>query len=153
MGEIIFPRREHTNWLSNSKWQYLKSFMQVTLYRLSRLYLEINICIHTYIHTYIHACNNWWKKRAHFFHILQINLLNFITILILFYFILFYFIYSHCQTVSPTVVSHFIPPSPWLQECSPSTRLSTSLRPQISQWLSASSPTASRPSWPLLYMF
>lgn len=38
VGEIVFPRGEHTYWLSNVKWLALKKYVHVTLYRLSRLY-------------------------------------------------------------------------------------------------------------------
>jgi hypothetical protein len=48
MGEIVFSKEEHINWLSNAKWSVLKTFMQVAGYRLSWLYLGI------YIHTNMH---------------------------------------------------------------------------------------------------
>lgn len=31
-GEIVFPREEHTSWLSNTEWSALKTYI-VTLYR------------------------------------------------------------------------------------------------------------------------
>ena len=33
-GEIVFYREEHTNWLANTKWLALKTYMQWTLCRL-----------------------------------------------------------------------------------------------------------------------
>ena len=38
--EIILSRKVDTNWLSNIKWSSLKSYMQITLYKPSRVYLE-----------------------------------------------------------------------------------------------------------------
>jgi hypothetical protein len=48
-GEIVFPR-EDTNWLSNTKWSALRTYLKVTLYRLSMLYLGIyvHICVYMY---------------------------------------------------------------------------------------------------------
>jgi hypothetical protein len=45
-GRGVFPREEHTNWLSNAKWSTLKRYLQVALYRLNRLYLGIYESIH-----------------------------------------------------------------------------------------------------------
>jgi hypothetical protein len=42
-GEIAFLRKKHTNWISNTKWSILKTYIVVKLYRLITLYL--NICI------------------------------------------------------------------------------------------------------------
>ena len=44
MGEVVFLREEHTNWLSSARWAALKTYMHV-LCRLSRLYLGIYIII------------------------------------------------------------------------------------------------------------
>ena len=48
-GKIVFPRENKTNWLSNTEWSSLKTYIQVTLYRLNRLYLILckymQICI------------------------------------------------------------------------------------------------------------
>ena len=60
-GEIVFPRREHSNW--SSKWSDLKTCTQVTLYRLRGLlsiYFSITIYLinlliyHTHMYMYIH---------------------------------------------------------------------------------------------------
>lgn len=47
--ETVYPREEHTTWLFNTKWSALKTHIQVTLYRLSRLYVGIDINISIYI--------------------------------------------------------------------------------------------------------
>jgi hypothetical protein len=47
MGEIVFPREEHINWLSHTKWSALKIHKQATLSSLSRLYL---LSMYIYIH-------------------------------------------------------------------------------------------------------
>jgi hypothetical protein len=39
--KIIFPKEEHTNWLSNTKWSVLKICIQVILSKLGRLCLGI----------------------------------------------------------------------------------------------------------------
>ena len=41
VGEIILPRGEHTNWLSNTKWSVLKTYTKVTLHWVRRLHLLI----------------------------------------------------------------------------------------------------------------
>ena len=41
------PGKRHASWLSNTKWSTLKTGVQVTLYRLSGLYLGIYACSHT----------------------------------------------------------------------------------------------------------
>lgn len=38
MGETVFSRDEHTNWLPNTRWSALKTYTGVTLNMLSRLY-------------------------------------------------------------------------------------------------------------------
>lgn len=45
--EIVFPREEHANRFCNTKWSTQKTHIQVTLPRLSRIYLGI------YIYTYV----------------------------------------------------------------------------------------------------
>lgn len=49
MGEVVFPREEHANWLFSDKQSAMKTCIEVTLYRLNRLYLEISmyVCTHT----------------------------------------------------------------------------------------------------------
>lgn len=37
----VFPRVEHTNSLSDTKWSALKTYIQIKLYKPSRLYLRI----------------------------------------------------------------------------------------------------------------
>lgn len=44
--KLSSPRKEHTNWLSNNKWAALKTHIQSTLYRQSRLYLHIYLCLY-----------------------------------------------------------------------------------------------------------
>lgn len=45
VGEMIFPREEHTNWLFNTKCSTLRSCAQ-KVYGLSTLYLEIRgVCV------------------------------------------------------------------------------------------------------------
>jgi hypothetical protein len=46
-GEMVFPRKEHTNWLFNTKQLALKAYMKVTLYSApprhhARHYFEIS---------------------------------------------------------------------------------------------------------------
>lgn len=48
--EVVFPKKEHTNWLTSAKWQALKTYIQVRLYRLIIIYPGIYICM--YIATY-----------------------------------------------------------------------------------------------------
>lgn len=40
-GETVFPREKHINWSSNTKWAILKTYVHVTIKRLSMLYLRI----------------------------------------------------------------------------------------------------------------
>jgi hypothetical protein len=40
-GDIVFPREEHPNWLSNDGWSTLKTYIQAILYILSWVYLYI----------------------------------------------------------------------------------------------------------------
>jgi hypothetical protein len=39
--EIVFPRNVRSNWLSNTQRSALKAYIQITSYRLSRLYFYI----------------------------------------------------------------------------------------------------------------
>lgn len=48
--EMVFPREKHSNQFLDTKCSAQKTDIQVTVYRLSSLYL----CIYEYIHTYIH---------------------------------------------------------------------------------------------------
>jgi hypothetical protein len=41
LREIVFPEKEHTNWLFSTKEPTLKTYIQITLYRLSRIYLGL----------------------------------------------------------------------------------------------------------------
>jgi hypothetical protein len=41
--KAVFTLEEHAEWLSNNKWSFLKIYIQVTLYRPSRLHLRICI--------------------------------------------------------------------------------------------------------------
>lgn len=59
VGEVVFIREEHTDWLSNTKWSILKTCIQVTLYRQNKLYLRI-----IYICNVINVCNNNEQKEA-----------------------------------------------------------------------------------------
>lgn len=45
VGEIVFPKKEPLNWLSNAKWSALKAYLEGTN-RLSRLrkYVFIHMC-------------------------------------------------------------------------------------------------------------
>lgn len=45
-GEMAFPREDRTSWSSNTKRSPLKTSIQVTSYRPSRLYWGIYLCIH-----------------------------------------------------------------------------------------------------------
>lgn len=48
--EIIIPKGEHINWFYNSKrLASLETYIQVMLYRLSKLYLCTDICMPIYI--------------------------------------------------------------------------------------------------------
>lgn len=63
-GETASPREEQTNyWLFNTKWSALKTYMQVTIYRPSRLvYIFRNSYVHTYTYMYTTMTNT--KKKA-----------------------------------------------------------------------------------------
>lgn len=50
-GEIISPRKEHTNWLFNPKWSALKTHIQLTLYRLNILFTIMNVYTQTFMYT------------------------------------------------------------------------------------------------------
>ena len=43
VGEIVFARVQHTNWISNTRWSALKTCIQITLYRHSRLVIYRNV--------------------------------------------------------------------------------------------------------------
>lgn len=43
--EIVFLGEDNTNWLSHTKWSVLKTYILGTLYRLSGLYLGMDIHI------------------------------------------------------------------------------------------------------------
>lgn len=45
----IYPRKKQTNWLSNRKESLPKTYIQVTKYKLSRLFLVICLYIHTFM--------------------------------------------------------------------------------------------------------
>lgn len=47
-GRKVFSKEEHSNWLSKAKWSVPRAYIQVKLYRRSKLYLGI------YIHTNMH---------------------------------------------------------------------------------------------------
>lgn len=47
-GEIVFLREEQTNWVSITKWSNLKTYINVTVYKVSRLYLGMYICMYVY---------------------------------------------------------------------------------------------------------
>lgn len=51
-GETVVPMEEHTNWLSNTKWSVMKTYIQGTLYRLRRLCKEYT-CIYMYLYAVI----------------------------------------------------------------------------------------------------
>jgi hypothetical protein len=42
--EVILPREGHTNWLSSAKWSALKTYIQLALYGINRIYLGIYLC-------------------------------------------------------------------------------------------------------------
>jgi hypothetical protein len=50
VGEIVFPREEHTNWLSNTKWSVLKPYIYM-----SNMQTEQVIYRNIYVYTYMHA--------------------------------------------------------------------------------------------------
>lgn len=43
---MVLPREEHRNWFSSSKMSALETYIQVTLYKLNRLYLRLYIIMH-----------------------------------------------------------------------------------------------------------
>lgn len=45
MKGVALPRKEHTHWLSSTKWSALKTYIQVTLYAFDRLYWGIDMYI------------------------------------------------------------------------------------------------------------
>lgn len=56
VGERVFPREKHTNWLSNTKLSALKTYMQITLYRrVGCIYILSNVHVHMHIDMYIYA--------------------------------------------------------------------------------------------------
>lgn len=62
--DIVFSRKEHTNWFSNTKWSGLKTTIQVALYRLIKFYLGMNIYTHAYTWTIKDKKKLWIWKRA-----------------------------------------------------------------------------------------
>ena len=44
-GEVVFPREEHTIWLSSANQSALKTYIQVTLYGLNKLYVGTYMCV------------------------------------------------------------------------------------------------------------
>lgn len=50
----VFPKAEHTKGLSQTKWSALKTYEPVTLYRVSKLYVQAYICIRMLAY----VCNN-----------------------------------------------------------------------------------------------
>lgn len=62
VGKVVFPREEHISRLPTVKWSALKLYIQVTLYRLRRLFLE-----YMNIDRCMHACHyKELKKRPQF---------------------------------------------------------------------------------------
>lgn len=57
IAEIAFLSEEHTNWKSNTKKSALKPYIQITVYRLSRVYFR-------HIIIYIYSYNNHQWKRS-----------------------------------------------------------------------------------------
>lgn len=57
MEELVLPREEHTNWLFSDKQSAQKTYLQVTLYGINRLYLGI------YTHTHMHAITISGEKK------------------------------------------------------------------------------------------
>lgn len=57
IGGTVFLKEGHINWLSNNKFSALKTYIQVTMFRLSRLHLGTHThkcsCIYIYIHIYV----------------------------------------------------------------------------------------------------
>lgn len=47
-GEVAVLKEEHTNWPSSAKWSALKTYIQVALHGLNRLYLRIYIICNTH---------------------------------------------------------------------------------------------------------
>lgn len=47
VGETVFPRNKPCNWLSNTWWSALKSYIQVTLNKWSRLNYVCSVIILT----------------------------------------------------------------------------------------------------------
>lgn len=46
MGKVVFPREVYTNYLFSIKWSTIKTNIQITQYKLNRLYLEVYLYIH-----------------------------------------------------------------------------------------------------------
>lgn len=55
--EVVFPRKDHTSWCV---WSALNTYIQIAVYRLSRLYLQVYVYIHIYAIT---ISKNEKKKR------------------------------------------------------------------------------------------
>lgn len=49
VGQVVFGRKEHMRWWFRAKGSALKTHIQEMLHGLSRLYLEIQMCIHIHI--------------------------------------------------------------------------------------------------------
>lgn len=64
VGGGVFCREDHTNWLFPTKWSILKTCIQVTLYRLNKLYLEIYLHTYTYMHVTRINKETWIRKIA-----------------------------------------------------------------------------------------
>lgn len=56
VGEIVFSRKEHANWFSNTKELAMKISMQVILYRQTRVHLCIQEYMYLGIHMYRYIC-------------------------------------------------------------------------------------------------
>jgi hypothetical protein len=75
MGEIIFPREEHTNCLSNTKQSALKAYTQVALDKYIIFGIHIYIVIvgihtphtHTHTHRFVVPAKIIRKRRFHEF--------------------------------------------------------------------------------------
>lgn len=48
-GEVVHPRAQHDNWSSSTKWSTLKTYIELALHGLNKLYLR--------------PCLHWWQTR------------------------------------------------------------------------------------------
>lgn len=60
VGKFVLPREELKNWLFDSEWPALKTHIQVTLYKLSLLFIFRNVHVYPYTRMHVTVINEKW---------------------------------------------------------------------------------------------